>query len=90
MEIFSFNDFKFSYKKNTNPFSTNQYVHDAFDYNDNNDNGNDGLWSIIGKWPPPPPPPDVCLTLNLLLVTWHFPIVKNTLIMIITQILTIL
>ena len=64
--------------------------HDAFDYNDNNDNGNDGLWSIIGKWPPPPPPPDVCLTLNPLLVTWHLPIVKNTLIMIITQILTIL
>ena len=89
MEIFSFNDFKFSYKKNTNLCSTNQYVHDAFDYNDNNDNGNDGLWSIIGKWPPPPPPPDVCLTLNPL-VTWHLPIVKNTLIMIITQILRIL
>ena len=42
MEILSFNVFKFSYKQNTNLFSTYKYFHDALDYyNDNGDDDDD-------------------------------------------------
>ena len=41
MEILSFNVFKFSYKQNTNLFSTYKYFQDALDYNDNGDDDDD-------------------------------------------------